>query len=128
LKDTKKKFDVVYARHMLEHFTAAGVLSIMKGAYRCLRKGGIFIIVIPNMNNIAVALNEFWREFEHVRPYTMTGVKQNLELLGFEVTKISQDKDSWDNNWFKNIIRAIRSAIVGIPYEAPDVYLIAVKK
>lgn len=127
-RDTKKKFDVVYARHMLEHFSAAGVVTMMKGAARCLRKGGIFVIVIPNMNNLAVAMGEFWREFEHVRPYTATGVRQNLELLGFVVRRISPDKDSWDNKWFKNIVRRLRSAVVGIPYEAPDIYIIAEKK
>ncbi len=127
-KDTRKKFDIVYARHMIEHFAPMDVLYIMKQTYKCLNKGGMFVIVIPNLNNIAVATNEFWREFEHVRPYSMLGVTQNLEQTGFEIVKVSQDHDSWDNSWYKNIVRAIRSVIVGIPYESPDIYVIAVKR
>ena len=127
-RETKKKFDIVYARHMLEHFTPMDVIHIMKETYKVLRKDGMFVIVVPNLNNIQVATNEFWREFEHVRPYSVTGIRQNLEKLKFEVVKVSQDHESWDNAWYKNIVRAVRSAIVGIPYEAPDVYLIAVKK
>jgi predicted TPR repeat methyltransferase len=127
-KDTKKQFDIVYARHLLEHFESMDVIDIMKGAQKRLRKDGMFVIVLPNLNNIAVATTEFWREFEHVRPYSMLGVQQNLERLGFEVVKVSQDYDSWDNSWYKNVVRSIRSVIVGIPYEAPDKYLIAVKR
>jgi SAM-dependent methyltransferase len=127
LGSTKKKFDAVYARHMLEHFPPESVVFIMKNAFRVLRPGGIFIIVVPNLNNIAIATKEFWREFEHVRPYSTDGLAQNLERAGFKVKKISPDEESWDSNPLKKIVRAIRSAIVGIPYEAPDVYLIAEK-
>jgi len=127
LNTTKEKFDAVYARHMLEHFPPESVLLIMKNAYRVLRPGGIFIIVIPNLNNLAIATKEFWREFEHVRPYSPEGIAQNLQRAGFKVNKVSPDEDSWDSNPLKKIIRAIRSAIVGIPYEAPDVYLVAEK-
>lgn len=128
LASTKKKFDAIYARHLLEHFSPQTVISIMKNAYRCLRPGGIFIIVVPNLNNLAVAMNEFWREFEHVRPYSSVGLKQNLELAGFKTVQITPDEDSWDSNPLKKIVRAARSLIVGIPYEAPDVYLVAEKQ
>jgi SAM-dependent methyltransferase len=127
-KDTKKKFDIVYARHMLEHFSSLDVIHIMKETYRVLRKNGMFVIVLPNLNNIHVAINEVWREFEHVRPYSIVGIIENLEKLNFEIVKVSPDHDSWDNAWYKNIVRAIRSVLVGIPYEAPDIYVIAVKK
>jgi SAM-dependent methyltransferase len=127
LKTTKKKFDAIYARHLLEHFGPEHVVFIMKYAYRCLKPGGIFIVVVPNMNNLFIAMNEFWREFEHARPYPATGLAQTLEKNGFRIKKVAQDEDSWDTNPLKKLIRAIRSAIVGIPYEAPDVYLIAEK-
>lgn len=128
LKSTKKKFDAVYARHLLEHFPPETVVLIMKNAFRCLRPGGIFIIVVPNTNNLAIAMSEFWREFEHVRPYPAIGLKQALEREGFAAVMVKPDEDSWDGNPLKKIVRAIRSAIVGIPYEAPDVYLVAAKK
>jgi SAM-dependent methyltransferase len=128
LESTKKKFDAVYARHMLEHFPPESVQAIMKNTYKCLRTAGIIIIVVPNLNNLAVATTEFWREFEHVRPYSAKGISQNLERIGFKIVKISPDEDSWDSNPMKKIVRAIRSVIVGIPYEAPDVYVVAEKQ
>ncbi|MBP7792725.1 MAG: class I SAM-dependent methyltransferase [Candidatus Goldbacteria bacterium] len=127
LKSTKKKFGAVYARHMLEHFPPENVAEIIKNVFKCLEPGGIFIIVIPNTNNIAIATSEFWREFEHVRPYSAIGMKQVLERKGFIDVKIKQDEDSWDNSLPKKIIRKIRSIIVGIPYESPDVYITATK-
>ena len=127
LKSTKKKFGAVYARHLLEHFPPESVILMMKNVFKCLKKGGIFIIVIPNMRSLAIATSEFWREFEHVRPYSTDGMGQHLALAGFTVKKISPDEDSWDSNPLKKVIRAIRGMILGIPYEAPDVYIIAEK-
>jgi SAM-dependent methyltransferase len=127
LSSTKKKFDAVYARHMLEHFPPESVMAIVKNSFRVLRPAGIFIIVVPNMNNLAIATSEFWREFEHVRPYTAKGICQNLERAGFKIKKVSPDEDSWDSNPLKKLVRLLRSVIVGIPYEAPDVYIIAEK-
>ena len=54
-------------------------------------------------------------------------MKQALEREGFIDVKIKQDEDSWDNSLPKRIIRKIRSIIVGIPYESPDVYITATK-
>lgn len=51
LKKTKEKFDVIFARHILEHFTPQNVLLIMKHAFRILRKNGLFIIIVPNLKN-----------------------------------------------------------------------------
>lgn len=128
MRSTKMKFDAIYARHMLEHFKPSDVLLIMKNALRILRPGGIFIIVLPNMNNLYIAACEFWREFEHVRPYSDLGIRQNLENIGFEIIKREPDKDSWDSNPIKVFVRFIRSLIIGMPCEAPDVCVVAHKK
>lgn len=127
LKKTKEKFDVIFARHILEHFTPQNVLLIMKHAFRILRKNGLFIIIVPNLKNLDVATNDFWREFEHIRPYNDVGLKRNLEWIGFKIIKSGQDKDSWDSSWYKEIIRKIRKLIVGFPYEAPDYFIVAEK-
>ena len=127
LKSTKKKFDVVYARHILEHFYEDDAVEIIKGAYRVLRSGGQFLIIVLNMKNIAVAMCDFWREFEHKRPYMIHGISINLRQHGFEVAEAGQAVDTWDMAWYKQVIRKMREIIVGIPYEAPDVYIRAVK-
>jgi len=128
IRTTKKRFDAIYARHMLEHFKPSDVLLIMKNAMRILRPDGIFIIVLPNLNNLYIAACEFWREFEHVRPYSDLGIRQNLENIGFEIIKREPDKDSWDSNPVKNFARFIRGIIIGMPCEAPDVCVVARKK
>ncbi|GEM_PF-1809316 len=128
IKKTKNKFDVIYARHILEHFSPQNVEIIMKQAYKILRKNGLFIIIVPNLKNLNVTTNDFWLEFEHIRPYNDVGLKRNLEWAGFKIVKSGQDKDSWDSSWYKELIRKIRRLIVGFPYEAPDYFIIAKKE
>lgn len=127
IRKTRSKFDIIFARHILEHFPPSKVEFIMKQVYRILRKNGLFIIVVPNLKNLDVATNDFWREFEHIRPYNDIGLKRNLEWTGFKIVKSGQDKDSWDSSWYKELIRKVRSLIVGFPYEAPDYFIIAEK-
>ncbi|HDQ25550.1 MAG TPA: methyltransferase domain-containing protein [bacterium] len=128
LKTTKKKFGAVHARHIIEHLKPEDAVLMMKNVLKRLRPGGIFIIVTQNPKNLSVGTAGFWEDFEHVRPYPMAAVCRNLENNGFGILKSEQDNDSWDNNPVKRIVRAIRSLITGIPYEAPDYFIVAVKK
>lgn len=127
LKKNKKKFDVIYARHIIEHFESDKVLFIFKKSYEFLCPDGILIIVSPNLKNINVATYDFWVDFEHKRPYSSTGIIYQLEKIGFKIIKKGADNDSWDNSLFKNIVRKLRNLITGLPCEAPDYFLIAQK-
>lgn len=127
LKKNKKKFDLIYARHVIEHFEPKDIIFIFNKSYQFLRPDGILIIIFPNIKNIHVATYDFWVEFEHKRPYADLGIIYQLENMGFKIVKNGPDNDSWDNAIHKKIIRKIRSLITGLPFEAPD-YLIIAKK
>ncbi len=127
LKKNKKKFGVIYARHIIEHFEHEDVLFIFQKSFKILHREGLLILVFPNTKNINVATYDFWVEFEHKRPYSDIGIIFQLEKIGFKIIKKGPDNDSWDNSLYKKILRKIRHLITGIDYEAPDYFIIAQK-
>ena len=127
LKATRNKFDVVYARHIIEHLFPEKALYMIERSYEVLDKGGLLVIVTANPRNIHIITDAFWREFDHVRPYTMTGVSQKMEKAGFKILKCQPDNDTWGNDIFRRIARRLRGLITGLPQEAPDFYVIGEK-
>lgn len=127
LKKNKKMFDVIYARHIIEHFNPDDIIFIFKSCYKFLRKEGILILIFPNLKNINVATYDFWNDLTHKRPYTSQVLIEQLEKMGFTIIKNGEDKDSWDNSILKNFIRKIRNFITGLSYQAPDYFIIAKK-
>jgi len=52
---------VIYSSHMLEHFSPGDAVNLLKECHRCLAKGGLIRIVVPDLYAIArkyVALQE----------------------------------------------------------------------
>ena len=47
-------FDAIYSSHVLEHLTVKEANALLKEVYRVLKKGGIFRIVVPDLENICV--------------------------------------------------------------------------
>jgi|DewCreStandDraft_4_1066084.scaffolds.fasta_scaffold40163_4 ubiquinone/menaquinone biosynthesis C-methylase UbiE len=127
LKNNKKIFDVIYARHIIEHFTPDEIIFIFNRCYKFLRKEGLLILIFPNLKNINVATFNFWNDITHKRPYTSQVLIELLEKTGFTIIKNGEDKDSWDNSILKNFIRKVRGLITGLPYQAPDYFIIAKK-
>lgn len=127
LKKNRKKFDVIYARHIIEHFEPEDVMLIFKNCYKSLNTQGILILIFPNLKNINVSTYDFWNDMTHKRPYTTSVLIEQIEKTGFTIINNGADNDSWDNSLLKNTVRWLRSLITGIPYEAPDCYIIAQK-
>jgi cyclopropane fatty-acyl-phospholipid synthase-like methyltransferase len=126
-KENKKKFDVIYARHIIEHFNPDDVAFIFEKSFNFLRQNGILILIFPNLKNLNVATYEFWNDLTHKRPYTPSVLSELLEKTGFKIIKNQEDLDSWDNFILKRILRKIRCLITGFPFEAPDCFIIAKK-
>jgi len=59
LKQNKRKFDLIYARHVIEHFEPEDIIFIFNKSYQFLRPDGILIIIFPNIRNIHVATYDF---------------------------------------------------------------------
>lgn len=127
LKKNKKKFDIIYARHIIEHFMPEDVILIFEYCFKYLNTEGILILVFPNLRNINVSAYEFWNDLSHKRPYTSSALIEQLEKIGFKIVNKEADNDSWDNSLLKKVVRWVRSMITGIAFEAPDYYIIAKK-
>jgi predicted SAM-dependent methyltransferase len=51
-------FDAVYSSHVLEHFTKAQCLDMLRECFRVLRTGGVVRVVIPDLG---VTIDEYQR-------------------------------------------------------------------
>ncbi len=125
LKRSKKKYDGIFCRHLIEHFPSEIAVDILVQCRRNLKKGGLLVLITPNVRNINVMTENFWKGFDHVRPYPREILEEKLVELGFEIVESGEDKESWARGPLRRLVRWTRSILVGIPYEAPDIKIIA---
>ncbi len=127
LKKNKRKFGGIYARHVIEHFSPQELEALLRLINKNLKNSGKFVFIFPNMYNIHVATQEFWKDITHIRPYVIEAILPLLDRCGFNIVEHGEDKESRDNSIAKKIMRGIRRIITGLPDGAPDYYAVAVK-
>lgn len=98
------EFDVIIARHILEHFV--DTVAVVKNWSKHLRDGGTMIIAVPNEE----VVNGIPLSSDHCHAYNSESLKHFMEALGFEQTD-SQDP--------KNGISFV-SSFQKIPVTEPD--------
>jgi SAM-dependent methyltransferase len=77
--------DVVFTSNFLEHlYDKPSIERTVAEAYRCLKKGGLFICMSPNMNCVPGAYWNFW---DHHIPLTEQSCAELLRIKGFNVVK-----------------------------------------
>lgn len=75
--------DVVFTSNFLEHLPDKGSVERLVGeAFRCLRPGGRFICLGPNIRFVGGSYWDFW---DHHIPLTEKSCCEVLELSGFQV-------------------------------------------
>lgn len=75
--------DTVFTSNFLEHLPDKATLSAVLGnAYRCLRPGGRFVAMGPNIRYVPGA---YWDFFDHYIPLTELSMAEALAAAGFEV-------------------------------------------
>lgn len=87
LKNNINKFDMIFARDFLEHFTKKEVIVILNLINKSLKKDGILVIQTVNAENI------FWGrlrhgDFTHDLAFTSKSIKQLLKNNNFKEIKI----------------------------------------
>jgi 2-polyprenyl-3-methyl-5-hydroxy-6-metoxy-1,4-benzoquinol methylase len=87
LPDNKNKFDVIFARDILEHFKKEITPVLAKQVFDSLKEKGIFIAQTVN------AENWLWGrlrhgDFTHEIAFTSSSIKQILKLAGFNKVNI----------------------------------------
>ena len=80
-----KNLDVVFTSNFLEHLpNKAAVLAVLSNAHRCLKPGGRFIALGPNIKYIR---GSYWDFFDHHVELTETSLAEALSHCGFEIEK-----------------------------------------
>jgi predicted SAM-dependent methyltransferase len=83
-------FDVCYSSHVVEHLTTSEAIILINEVFRSLKSGGIFRVVVPDLENIA-------RNYIHFFEQSVIGIDEAipnydwmmLELYDQVVRKIS---------------------------------------
>ena len=75
--------DVVFTSNFLEHLREKPALQATVGeAFRCLKPGGLFIALGPNIKYLA---GEYWDFFDHYTALTELSLAEALTMTGFKV-------------------------------------------
>lgn len=87
LEKNKDKFDIIFARDVLEHFPKEKVIPLLENILGALRPGGIFIGQTVN------AENWLWGrlrhgDFTHEVAFTSSSIRQVLKVAGFGEIKV----------------------------------------
>jgi len=95
---TSLKFDVIYLAHFLEH--ATDPIKIIQKAKKLLKKGGILIVRVPNINSLSFKIFKNYcyildlpRHLFMFSPKTLDNI---LNLSGFEKNEIKLNKINSD--------------------------------
>lgn len=75
--------DVVFTSNLLEHLPNKGAVeATLHNAYRCLKPGGRFVALGPNVKYVGGRYWDFW---DHHLPITEASLAEALEISGFSV-------------------------------------------
>ncbi len=80
-----QSFDVVFSSNFLEHLSDKTCLELtVSEVYRCLKDGGLFICMGPNIKIVPGAYWDFW---DHHIPLTDQSCSELLALTGFSIER-----------------------------------------
>ena len=85
---------VVSAFHVVEHISFDQLRTLVSGALRVLKPGGLLIMETPNPENIIVATRNFYLDPTHLRPIPPEFLAFLPEYYGFVRTKIMRLQES----------------------------------
>lgn len=77
--------DVLTAFHIVEHLKPKALPKFFRHAYQMLRPGGLFVIEVPNLENLRVGASTVWLDQTHMRPLHHATVEFFLKEVGFMV-------------------------------------------
>jgi len=90
IKYPKESFDLVTMNHVLEHIENPA--KNIREIYKVLKKGGKFIVAVPNKRSLAYLLfKKNWYQLDiprHVNNFSDELLKKSLEKEGFKIDRI----------------------------------------
>ena len=77
--------DVAFTSNFLEHLESKSMCdAVLREVLRCLRPGGKFIVMGPNIRYLA---GEYWDFYDHHLPLSNQSLEEGLSINGFRVTR-----------------------------------------
>ena len=74
------EFSVIFNKSVLEH--VQGITALLQECWRVLAPGGRFVSLVPDWT---AQWRHFYDDWTHVRPFTLTGLRECIQSHGFEV-------------------------------------------
>jgi SAM-dependent methyltransferase len=90
-----RTFDVLLMSHIIEHFQPRDLLEFIDGYLDRLRVGGGLVIATPLMSN------NFFDDFDHVRPYQPLGLQMVFGGTGAQVQYYARNRLVLRDVWFR---------------------------
>lgn len=78
--------DVVFASNLLEHLDRSQLDQTMNGVKRCLKKGGVLILIQPNFR---YAYKNYFDDYTHVRVFSHISLADAMYEYGFKTIKVT---------------------------------------
>ncbi len=102
LKSNNKKFDLIFAIDLIEHFNKNELILLFEGIYNNLRNGGAFVFHTPN--GLGINVNKIiYGDLTHLTIFAPNSAMQILKLVGFNKINFFETEP-----YAKNIIGTIR--------------------
>jgi len=87
LRDKKGEFDGIFLRHLIEHFDGPEGVHLLYLCRKALRPNGVIVVVTPNYKSSDVAMQQFWLDVTHRRPYPLPLLLHIFATLGIAVVR-----------------------------------------
>ncbi len=79
-----KKFDVIFASNLLEHFSDEQLKCIMENVEKHLKNGGKLILLQPNYK---YCYKDYFDDFTHIKVFSHTSLSDFLIFYGYHILK-----------------------------------------
>lgn len=113
LRKTKKRFDGIFASHIIEHMDINEGVEMIELIKAHLKPKGVAIIITPRPGSLWATEN-FWLDTTHVRPYPLELMKRLFKPLKFVEGGIEPDSYVLKHQGRKAKLKAkIRKILIG---------------
>lgn len=88
VRKTKKKFDVIYLSHVIEHIEKDKLLDFLNNIRKILSKNGLLILVAPNSAAYFNSAANRYGDYTHQIGFTNISLKQILTMTNYSSISI----------------------------------------
>jgi len=111
--EKSKKYDMIIAKDVLEHFSLKELGPLCKNIHRCLKKNGYLLGHVPNGFSIWGG-SVFWSDITHQTNFTEKTLNQLLKTEGFKKVEVFED---FPKDWsLKSFIRRLIWIVGSLPF------------